>query len=325
MTTLRLFRPDDLPALVEIANTAADVDAGDEHFDLDTLREEFESKNDPERDCFVAVLPDGRLAGYAYVEQRHDEDRVWGYGWGVVHPDLRRQGIGTALLRAADARFVEHLEAVEVGERVIFIHRFLKASVPGAIALAVAAGYTLHRSSYRFRCALDRPLAPADPPPGFVFQPFDRARDAQAVYEVDQAAFMDGGGQPLRMSYEYWVQHYLERKEYDPALWIVLVDETTGQPVGAAITFSWGPDDPSLAWINRVGVLRAYRGRGLAKALLRQSLYASQQRGFTRAALGVRADNPSALKAYTSVGMEKYATFTHYRKVLRGDPAAIES
>jgi mycothiol synthase len=297
----------------------------DEHYTNDAYRTELEVCGNPEENCFVAVLPQGRLVGVAYVEWRDDEDRLWGYAWGAVHPDLRRQGIGRRLWRAADRRFAERVAAAEIRDRAVFIQRFIQSTKPGEVVLAQSEGYAELRSSYRMSLVLDQPRDPAPLPPGFVLRPFDRERDARAVYELDQAAFLDGGGQAVRQPFEEWLEHNITIDHFDPALWIVALDETSGAVVGAAISVMWGDDHPDWQYIGRLGVLRPYRGRKLGEALLRQSFYAGQQRGYRLAVLGVRADNASALTLYERAGMQLYAQFTHYRKMLHGDPAVVRS
>jgi mycothiol synthase len=323
--TLRLFRWGDLPALLDTINCAADVDQADEHYDEAVFREELTAHCDPEQHCFVAVSDPGQIAGYAYVEWHSDEDWLWGYAWGAVHPTLRRRGIGRQLFRAADADFAARVAATAVGDRAVFIQRFIQSTKPGEVALALSEGYSELRSSYRMSIALDQPLSPAALPPGFSLRPFEVDRDTPGVYEADQSAFMDGGEQPIRTPYEEWRERFIGAKHFDPSLTIVALDDSSGAVAGIAITNPWGSDHPEWAWIERLGVLSPYRGRRLGEALLRQSFYASQQRGYKIAGLGVRADNPSALTLYHRAGMQIYCKFTHYRKVLRGDPAAIQS
>lgn len=320
---IRLFTWDDLPALVELVNTAGEADQSRERYTVDSLREELESASHPETDCFVTETPDGSLAGYAYVEQRQADDRLWGYGWGCVHPAYRRRGIGTQLVRAAEARFVEWARPDQPGEKAAFIQRYILDSNPGEVALALSAGFTELRASYRMSITLDQPLSPVSLPDGFALRPFAPAEHIHVVYETDQEAFLDGGGQAVRLSYDDWYQHYVDPKRYNPDLW--LVAWAGDQVAGVCINQPWGEDDPGLCWVGRLGVLRPWRGRGLGSALLRQAFYVAQQQGYERAALGVRADSSTAIALYTRAGMEVYSRYAHYRKVLRGDPAVIKS
>ncbi|WP_119066971.1 GNAT family N-acetyltransferase [Aggregatilinea lenta] len=320
---IRRFTWDDLPALVTLANAAGEHDNDDERYTDDTLREELEEFSTPESDLLVAVTPDERIVGYAYVERRTNEDRVWGYGWGVVHPDWRERGIGRALLRAADAEFEAWAMAQPDRDKAVFIQRFLNYANTAAVELAASEGYAELRSSYRMRIDLGQPIEPWPLPEGITLRAFDRARDLPAFYEVDQAGFMDGGGQGVKMPYEEWTQHFLGGTDATPDLWRVVCrgDEI----VGICVMQPWGPDDPGLTWVGRLTVLHSERGHGLGTALLRAGMQAGQAHGYERAGLGVRDDVPGAIRIYQRAGFETYVRFVHYRKVLRGNPAEIVS
>ena len=57
-------------------------------------------------------------------------------------------------------------------------------------------------------------------------------------------------------------------------------------------------------WVGALGVRRAWRGRGLGKALLLQSFGEFHRRGLPRASLGVDADSPTgATRLYEQAGM----------------------
>ena len=65
----------------------------------------------------------------------------------------------------------------------------------------------------------------------------------------------------------------------------------------------------------RVSVRRPWRGRGLARALVSQSLVAFRDRGMTDAILGVDADNPTgALGVYEANGFVVHQREYAYRK-----------
>jgi GNAT superfamily N-acetyltransferase len=56
-------------------------------------------------------------------------------------------------------------------------------------------------------------------------------------------------------------------------------------------------------WLSSVFTRRAWRRRGLARALIGRSLALHRERGMTTAALGVDAENPSgALGLYEGMG-----------------------
>jgi aminoglycoside 6'-N-acetyltransferase I len=81
--------------------------------DLDELRIEMdEIMVDPLQPVFVAERPDGSLGGFLEASIHHDtygtDTRPVGYieGW-YVDADLRRQGVGGALMAAAEAWAVD--------------------------------------------------------------------------------------------------------------------------------------------------------------------------------------------------------------------------
>jgi ribosomal protein S18 acetylase RimI-like enzyme len=71
-------------------------------------------------------------------------------------------------------------------------------------------------------------------------------------------------------------------------------------------------------WVSSVGVRRPWRRRGLARAMVAQSLRVLRDAGMTTAGLGVDAQNGTgALVVYESVGFAVAATERVYRKPLQ--------
>ncbi|MCM1291717.1 MAG: GNAT family N-acetyltransferase [Bacteroides sp.] len=58
----------------------------------------------------------------------------------------------------------------------------------------------------------------------------------------------------------------------------------------------------SRAYIPLVGVLRQYRGLGLAKGLVRATISLAKSRGFN--ILGIHTENDAALRLYQSLGFD---------------------
>jgi ribosomal protein S18 acetylase RimI-like enzyme len=74
-------------------------------------------------------------------------------------------------------------------------------------------------------------------------------------------------------------------------------------------------------WLDSVFTRRAWRRRGLARALIVRSLHLLRERGLDVAALGVDADNPSgAFGLYESVGFHTTERFTSWRRPLEVAP-----
>jgi mycothiol synthase len=77
---------------------------------------------------------------------------------------------------------------------------------------------------------------------------------------------------------------------------------------------------PGLGWINDVGVMEPFRGRGIARALLLRVFSELAARGCTDVRLAVDSENATgATRLYESVGMGLQRRWDVYEKALGGD------
>ena len=105
----------------------------------------------------------------------------------------------------------------------------------------------------------------------------------------------------------------------DTSLWRVAWDGD--EVVGSVMTFIWSDENEQLglnrAWLEHISVRRAWRKRGVAKALIADTLRMLRDAGFTDAALGVDAKNPTgALQLYESLGFRQLKTGIGFRKAI---------
>jgi len=91
--------------------------------------------------------------------------------------------------------------------------------------------------------------------------------------------------------------------------------------VGHLITHRFENDDELLgakyAWIDNIGTLAEWRGRGVASQLLRTALARYRAEGMDYAALGVDSDNPTgAYRLYESLGFVPWRQTVTYQRVV---------
>jgi len=123
----------------------------------------------------------------------------------------------------------------------------------------------------------------------------DRARAYHAALEEAFAEHWGHDPEP----YETWWQRQLAKPDHDPSLWFLVRD---GDEVAAAARND--PERSGGGWVGALGVRPAWRGRGLAKALLLHSFREFHRRGDRRVGLGVDSANATgATQLYESVGM----------------------
>jgi mycothiol synthase len=229
---------------------------------------------------------DGRLVAAGWVEKHHDT----GVSIGIVHRERRGRGLGSELVDRSEKR----LRALGVGR----IHAVTLAPDVAAAPLLTDRRYREVRRFWEMTIELGE-----DPPPhprlpeGFGIEPFS-SEAARAFHIALEEAFAEHWEyQPA--SFEEWWGREISRPDHDPSLWFLV--RTNGDVVAATRN---DPERSGGGWIGAIGVRPAWRGRGLAKALLLHSFRAFHQRGQRRVGLGVDSENATgATRLYESVGM----------------------
>ena len=202
-----------------------------------------------------------------------------------VHPDACGRGIGTALREHAEERARERGTAV--------LRQFIPTGNEAAAPLLLDAGYWPVQHYFRMRIALE------DVPrhDNGAVRAFERDQDEIAVHALVQEGLSEVEGflaEPL----EVWRRQRIEKKRWDPALWLLLED---GEGLaGAALGERW---DDGLGYVAQLAVAPRARGRGHGRTLLLSLFEAFRADGLRRAELSVHGDNRGAARLYESVGM----------------------
>jgi len=229
---------------------------------------------------------DGGVVAAGWVE-KHDDT---GVAIGIVHRERRGRGLGTELVDRSE----ERLRALGVGR----VHAVTLAPDVAADPLLIGRGYREVRRFWEMTIELgDDPLPDPELPEGFRIEPFSGglARDFHAALEEAFAEHWEFQPTP----FEKWWERQVAKPDHDPSLWFVVL---AGEDVAAATRND--PERSGGGWIGAIGVRSAWRGRGLAKALLLQSFAEFHRRGERRVGLGVDSENATgATKLYESVGM----------------------
>jgi mycothiol synthase len=300
LTELVVRRPalDDLDAVVELGNAFERAFLGAESFSAGEIADEWRQL-DLERDAWLIDAADGRLAGYATLEERGD-GRFMSDGY--VHPELRGLGVGGTLVDLAEER------ARDRGARSV--QNTIVAADEAAVAVLESRGYRPVRHFYRMAIELgDDPPEP-DWPKGVRVEPF-RERDALAFHEAIEDAWQDHWEHSPR-SFELFREWLIEGSRYDPALWTVVRagDEIAGGTICEADYYGMG-------WVRSLFVRRPWRRHGLGMALLQNAFRLFHERGERQVGLGVDAESPTgATRLYERAGMHVVEETAVYRKEL---------
>jgi mycothiol synthase len=140
----------------------------------------------------------------------------------------------------------------------------------------------------------------------------------RANWEADTEAFRDHWVfiEPSEEDYQGWL---VDTTTFQPELWQVAWDIATNQVAGQVRTYIDHEQNKLYyrlrGYTEFISVRRPFRRRGLARALIAQSLRAQKQAGMTESALGVDSENLSgATKVYEDCGFRVVKRTTVYRK-----------
>jgi len=316
----RPFRyPADLAAMAELVGAVSQIDGDDWFPTADVLAVHWRSTPlfSPERDCLV-VEDGAAMAAMVSVEPQVRAGKMihWVEGW--VRPDRRRQGIGRALLGWAERHALEiaRTRAIETADLPQFMGFGIVESNPAAMAFAGSTGYARVRYGFQMHRALAEPIADKPFPAGIELRPV-RPEHHRKIWDADVEAFRDHFEPRDRDETDFVAAFNAPNVETD--LWRVAWD---GDEVVGSVMNQIDPEENAKAgldigWLEHVSVRRAWRGRGVASALIVASLHALREGGMTIASLGVDGENlTGALRLYEQLGFRRHKTWITHRKPL---------
>jgi mycothiol synthase len=226
----------------------------------------------------------------------------------AVHPESRRQGVGTALARAA----------LPAGHKV---EAWSHADHPGAAALAAKLGVPRERELKIMRRSLVGELAPVEVPEGITIRGFEPGDEA-ALLEVNATAFAHHPEQG-HMTHEDFRERTSE-SWYDPAGLLLAVPSDPRADLPPLLGFHWtkvhDDEDPPYGEVYVVAVNPKAAGRGLGTVLTAAGLHHLQGRGLDSVLLYVDGDNDPAIAVYTRQGFVVERTEAQYRGTSKGLP-----
>ncbi len=323
----RRFRgPADYPALTMTDNISAEADGREWEETLEGTTRYFEQPEnwDPAQDLIIAEV-NGAMIGYVRGEWRREEGGDYRY---PIHlalvPAWRGHGLQRAMLCWAEAR----LRQVAVGHPAGAPKQFaLGASqyATGRIALLESEGYHVARYFNVMVRDLDEPIPDYSMPPGLELRPV-LPEHIRPIWNATEDAFRDHWGYSPwpDAHYELWRN---DQATFQPELWQVAWDIATDEIAGEVQTFIDAVENEKYGrrrgYSETIGVRRPYRQRGLARAMIAESLRTLKAQGMTESALNVDSESiTGASRVYADCGFVTESYWLSYRKPLDGAPGA---
>ncbi len=263
----------------------------------------------------VLVEADGHLVAITGVEREvRDEVPVYDV-WGKVDPALRRRGLGQWLLDWTMRRAGDRA-ATEDPAGTVLVGAYAEEKVPGARALYERAGFSVARDFFLMRRDGLDDVPEASLPADLEIRPV-RPELQRTIFDAENEAFRDHWGH-----HEHGEDAFRQtfgQAETNTDLWVVAWDGD--QVAGVVENWIWPEENERLGvqrgWLERISVRRAWRRRGLGRALTAAALVRLREAGMREAMLGVDAENPTgALGLYEGLGFSVARRSAAYRRPL---------
>ncbi|MCP2166099.1 mycothiol synthase [Goodfellowiella coeruleoviolacea] len=261
----------------------------------------------------LLAVHQGRLAAYAQLDRAGDSA-----GRQVaelaVRPDLRRQGIGAALVTALTERAGARPAQPGAGENGDTLRVWAHGDHPGAAGLARRFGFRRVRELRRMRRDLVGDLPGARLPEGVRLRAFVPGQDEAAVVAVNHRAFSWHPEQGAMSEAD--LRERQRETWFDPAGFLLAVDEqdrlrgfhwTKVHPAPAGTA-----GDGAMGEVYVVGVDPDAQGGGLGTALTLAGLHHLREQGIRQVMLYVEADNAPAVHVYERMGFTLWDADVQY-------------
>lgn len=314
--TLRKFMGEvDYPHILSIIEGCKDVDGIERSDSLEEIQNEYEHlvNCDPYRDVtFVEI--DGEPVGYSRIFWERLDEGIRTYtSYGLILPDWRRSGIGTAMLRGNEAA-LRRIAAGHPAEEPKFYQSFAADTEVSARALLENNSYEPVRFEFELVRDLSDPIPDLPLPAGLEIRPVE-SEHIWPVFRAANEAFKDHWGYRPTTKEEF--EGWMESPDFRPELWKVAWDGD--QIAGSVLNFYIPLENEEYhrkrGYTEGISTRRPWRKRGLASALIAESMKMFKEMGMTETAHGVDSQNTSgALNIYTRLGYKVVKQYTIYRK-----------
>lgn len=242
-----------------------------------------------------------------------DEQSVRVFLDGGVHPDYRRQGIGTALLDWELARARQLLAGVDrpVPARIV---ANVEETTPDAVPMLAARGFEARRWYFDLRRDLQLPLPEISLARNLETVPWTADLDEQVRLAHNESFSAHWASEP--MSAERWEA---ERAFFAPEWSFLVLDRTSDRArvVGYLLSGRYEQDWPCQGWsegyIDMLGVRPDWRNRQIATALVVRAMRAYAAAGIDYASVGLDTAQPDPnYGLFTALDFEAIHASTMY-------------
>jgi len=319
--TIRNFRgEEDYPVMLEVYTQAMEADGLEEAADtLEDLANHYNhlERCDPARDILLVDVDDETIA---YGRCWWDKELEGNYRYSLtlyLKPAWRHHGIGRHLASLLLERLA-HISNQHPPSAPKFFRVFCFDAQKWERSVLERLGFRIVRYGYSMVRPCGQPVEIAPLPEGIEVRPV-LPHQVRQVWEAAMEAFRDHNGATETSEDAY--QRFINWQYNDPTLWKVAWEGS--EVVGMVLNFINEEENKKLnrkrGYTEDISVRRPWRRKGIARALLTQSIKMFQEMGMDETSLDVDTSNPNgALNLYQSVGYQEYRKGLFYQKEMNG-------
>lgn len=305
----------DYAEIVSIYAGSRQADQSDEATTLEEVTNDYQhlTNCNPNQDVLFAEI-DGGVIGYSRVFWEQEQNGDWIYRHlGLILPGWRRRGIGRAMLHQCEHR-LRQIAADHPADAPRLFEVYASDTERERLSLYRSEGYQPARYFVVMTRSLMDEIPDLELPQGLELRPAEE-RHFRQIWDANVEAFRDhwGFAEPQELDYQRW----LGDPKFDPKLWKVAWDGD--QVAGMVLNFIDQAENQEFqrkrGYTEEICVRRPWRRRGLARALIAQSMQMLREMGYEEAALGADTENlTGAFRLYTDLGYREVKRWTDFRK-----------
>ena len=313
----RLVRgEEDYPALVEMINASNAADDVEQCYTLEDFAHEFNHlpNFDPQSDALLIEKGDKVVGGIPVYWRQLDDGARAVFLRSSFAPRSRQINVMTAALKWAEDRARERCPISPDAPR--YADMWCPSTAIYKTQLAEDNGYAVTRYFYLMLYSPLENFAEVKLPEGVELRE-TKPEHYHPIWDALVEAFRDHWGHTAKTEKDY--EGWRSSPHFDPSLYRVAwaKNEIVGASVNTIYKAENDKNGFKRGWIDTLGVRRPWRKRGVAGALIVDSLKALCDRGMTEGVLGVDAENPTgALRLYEKIGFKVFKKSMVYRKNL---------
>lgn len=316
--TLRGFRgEEDFPGMLETYKAGAKADGLDAVYTVEEIANDYAhlERCDVSTDMILAEV-EGEVISYGRTWWAAEPNGDHLYGFFVnLKPEWRGKGVGRWMAEWLVNRARE-IAADHPADAPKYLQAWSDERQKWQKGVLEKFGLAPVRYIIEMSRPCSEPIEALPLPEGIELRPITPEM-IRAVFDAEVEAFRDHWGfvEPTEKNYQAW----LNWPHHNPDLWKVAFDGD--EVVGMVRNFVNHKENEEAnrkrGYTEEISVRRPWRRKGIARALLTQSIQMFIKMGMEETTLGVDTENPSgAMALYTDVGYEKTHAIGVYRRPL---------